>query len=144
MRWRFRQPREERPGDSIADEAEQFLAGGYLDIAFVNERDVPAWIWMSTLAHADGATLERAEHWLDHQREMRPELELWGRMLQLLARRVHESYVAIGCSLEDLQREVLVPLELAVSAASIGPATLYRIVDSMLAEVTNRIHTNRA
>jgi hypothetical protein len=120
---------------SIAEEAEQFLAGRYLDIAFATERDVPAWVWLSALAHGDVADLSLAETWLSDHLGLRPEYDAWGQILQMLAAEIRETIARVGCTLVELQQDVLLPTELAVLASPVGPATLYRIVDLALGEV---------
>jgi hypothetical protein len=104
-------------------EAQQFLDGRLLDIAFESGGDVPAWVWLSAIAHGDAPTLERAQHWLSDHQGMRPELNGWGRVLQHLTKRLLETSEAIGCPASDLQRNLLVPPELAITMTPVGPAT---------------------
>ena len=118
--------------DSLADEAERFLRGRYLDVAFATERHVPTWVWVSALAHGDDTDMALCERWLSDHGSERPELNAWGHVLQVLAHRVRETVARTGCSLVDLQEEVLLPIELAVLEAPIGPATLNRLVESTL------------
>jgi hypothetical protein len=56
----------------------------------------------------------------------------WGRVLQHLTRRLLETSEAIGCPASELQRRLLVPLELAVTMTPVGPATMCRLVNTML------------
>jgi hypothetical protein len=137
MRWRIRQEVRSEPASpvSIADEAERFLAGRYLDIAFDTQRDIPAWIWLSALAHGDTRDLSLAATWLSDHQGLRPEFDAWGRVLQLLAREIDDTIATVGCRLVQLQQDILQPTELAILASPVGPATLYRIVSAALTEV---------
>ena len=70
---------------------------------------------------------------------VRPELNGWGRVLQHLTTRLLETSEAIGCQTSDLQRSLLVPLELAVTITPVGPATMCRLVNAMLIDAKTRI-----
>jgi hypothetical protein len=130
--------------DSLAEEAEQFLTGRYLDLAFATAQDVPAWVWVSTLAHGNRDDLARSEHWLDQHRGLRPQYDAWGRIVQMLSRQIRETIETVGCSLQEVQRDVLVPTELAILAVPVGPATMYRIVSSALSEIALRSRSEHA
>jgi hypothetical protein len=56
MHWKHR-GHGPRHGEILASEAEQFLNGGLLDLAFASGGDVPAWIWLSAIAHGDAHSL---------------------------------------------------------------------------------------
>jgi hypothetical protein len=127
----------------LVAEAERFLSGRYLDDAYEANREVPGWVWLSTLAHGDAETLEAAEHWLAVERPVRSEYDTWGRVLQLLAREIRSMTETTTCTLSDIQRELLVPLELAIIASPVGPATMYRVVMSMIDHVRNRVESKR-
>lgn len=128
----------------VAAEAAGFLNGQYADTAFLSSNDVPAWAWLSVIAHGDRATLERCARWMDEHRGARAELDNWGRVLQHVSRRLLESSDELGCSIIHLQRQLLVPLELAVSLTPVGPATLYRLVNAMLSDVHSRAKTEQS
>ena len=119
----------------IADEAEQFLAGHYLDLAFALERDVPPWVWISALAHGEMVDLAMCESWLADHQGQRAEFDEWGRTLELLARQIRVTVATVGCSLRDLQQDLLLPTELVILVSPVGPATLHRIVHAALSEV---------
>jgi hypothetical protein len=135
---------EPRDGEMLASEAEQFLNGGLLDVAFASSDDVPAWIWLSAIAHGDAPLLARTKNWLSDHQGARPELNGWGRVLQHLATRLLETSEAMGCPTSDLQRNLLVPLELAVTITPVGPATMCRLVNAMFIDAEARIEVDRS
>lgn len=133
-----------KQGDSIlVDETQQFLDGRLLDTAFASGGDVPAWIWLSAIAHGDAPILEHAQTWLSDHQGARPEMNGWGRVLQHLTERLLETSKAIGCPPRDLQRTLLVPLELAVTMTPIGPATMCRLVNAMLVDAKANIGSDQ-
>jgi len=142
MRWRLRRHDPERDG-GLVSETESFLRGQYLDIAFDNDADVPAWVWLSVIAHGNEDVLLRARRWLSDHSGCRPELNGWARVLQHEASEILDTAAAVGWSLQDLQRELLVPLELAVTITPVGPATLSRLVQTMLTDAKARVGIDR-
>lgn len=143
MHWKHRS-HEPRHGEVLANEAQQFLNGGLLDLAFASGGDVPAWIWLSAIAHGDAPLLACTKNWLADHQGVRPELNGWGRVLQHLTTRLLETSEAIGCQTSDLQRSLLVPLELAVTITPVGPATMCRLVNAMLIDAKTRIEIERS
>lgn len=135
MRWRMRQNGAAGPAASLVEETELFLGGGYLEVALAESVDIPAWTWLSTLAHGDDGTLREAEQFGASHGGIRPEYDTWGRVLQQLARQVRAILDTGRCSLEEIQHDLLMPLELTIMGSAIGPATLYRVVSSMLDHV---------
>jgi hypothetical protein len=142
VHWKHRR-QEPRYGEMLASEAEQFLNGSLLDVAFASGDDVPAWIWLSAIAHGDAPLLSRTQNWLSDHQGARPELNGWGRVLQHLATRLLETSEAIGCPASDLQRNLLVPLELAVTITPVGPATMCRLVNAMFIDAETQIEIDR-
>jgi len=143
MHWRHRRP-ERRHGEILASEAEQFLNGSLLDVAFESGGDVPAWIWLAAIAHGDAPLLAHTKNWLSNHQGIRPELNGWGRVLEHLTARLLETSEAIGCPTRDLQRSLLVPLELAVTITPVGPATMCRLVNAMLTDARTRTQLDRS
>ena len=133
MRWRFRRPVANLHPASIADEAQRFLDGQYLDVALEGQREVPAWVWLSVVAHGDEKRLREVASWAGDHRELRPEFEEWGRLLEHLARQVLLSSSVVGRPISHIQRDLLIPLELAIFITPVGPPTLYRLVTAMFA-----------
>jgi hypothetical protein len=139
MQWKLRRNGPKETDSLLVTEVKQFLDGQLLDIAFESGGEVPAWVWLSTIAHGDARILEHAENWLSDHHGVRPELNGWGRVLQHLTRRLLDTSEAIGCPTSDLQRSLLVPLELAVTMTPVGPATMCRLVNEMLIGAKARI-----
>jgi hypothetical protein len=145
LHWRPRRRQDPQPTDGeLVNETEQFLAGQYLEVAFAREGDLPTWVWLSTIAHGNEDQLSRAEDWLSEHEGLHPELRSWGRVLQHISRQMLDTAAFIGCSVSELQRNLLVPLELAVAITPVGPATLCRLVDTMLADAKSKIGSDRA
>ena len=138
MRWKLRHQDSHRPGESLVNETEQFLSGGYLEFAFASGRSIPAWAWLASVVHGDESALIRAQCFVRDHHGTRPEYDCWGRVLQLLARLVLDSARAMGCSVSEIQRELLIPLELAVMLTPVGPATMCRLVEAMLVDAGPR------
>ena len=138
MSWWSRKWESQGHNLSVAAEAESFLSGRYLETMFDSLDEIPAWAWLSVIAHGDERVLERSEHWLQEHRGARPELDGWGRVLEHVARQLVTTAAAIGCPVTELQRHLLIPLELAVSLTPVGPATLYRLVNAMLSDMSSQ------
>jgi hypothetical protein len=142
MQWKHRR-HQPQYGEILANEADQFLNGRLLDVAFASGDDVPAWIWLSAIAHGDRSLLGRTQNWLTDHKGARPELNGWGRVLQHLTTRLLETSDALGCPASDLQRSLLVPLELAVTITPVGPATMCRLVNAMLIDAKTQVEIDR-
>src|ERR1700722_1612999 len=99
------------PAAALVEETELFLDGGYLGLALAETAEIPAWIWLSTLAHGDDDSLRFTEQWGAVYGGTRPEYNTWGRVLQRLARMVNDLTETGKCSLAELQRDLFVPLE---------------------------------
>lgn len=94
-------------GDVVSD-CEAFLLGGYAEFLEARSEPVPVWAWTNVLAHGRREDLERAAAgarvgWSWTRR--------W-RVARTVAAGELLDRVASGASLADMQREVLVPLEL--------------------------------
>jgi hypothetical protein len=124
---------------SLVQETQRFLDGKYLEIAYVCGHDMPVTTWLSTLAHGDRDVLERASKWTVEYGNARPEFETWGRVLAVTAGQILATTSEVNCSLGQLQRDLLIPLELAIMTTPVGPATLYRLINSMLIELKARV-----
>jgi hypothetical protein len=90
----------------VVAECEAFLDGSYSDYLVVHGRAVPAWAWLNKIAHGDDEHLGRVAAGDD------PLVPAdWRVTLSLLARR----------ATEEVQRNVLVPLELELIEADLRP-----------------------
>ena len=144
MHWKLRRYGPKQSNSILVSETQQFLDGRLHDVAFASGDDVPAWVWLSAIAHGDALNLEHAKNWLSDHQEVRPVLNGWDRVLQHLTKWLLETSEAIGCPTSDLQRSLLVPLELAVTMTPVGPATMCRLVNAMLLDAKTRIGSDQA
>lgn len=115
---RRRDPERELAEELIAD-CEAFLAGRYAEHLEARGRRVPAWAWVNLLAHGTGDELAAARHLVQDGTDPRSQ---WRAARAFLAREVLEAAVAAGTTLDDLQRRVLIPLELELMG---WPAALW-------------------
>jgi len=131
-RWNQRGRRQRREARILVREAERFLDGRYVLDAVSQGQAVPAWTWMSWLAHGDADVLDEARRWLtDQSRPRDPTQHVWRCVLQLLAADLETTAKAVGCSVEEVQHAALVPIELG-QLEGVGPTTFHRIVTAAL------------
>ncbi|HEY8547948.1 MAG TPA: hypothetical protein VIL36_22975 [Acidimicrobiales bacterium] len=97
----------------LVAETEAVLAGRYADLLVADNRPVPAWAWTNALAHATEETLDEVSL-PDHPGPVPPH-RAWWHARTYLAGEVLEAGRRCG-SLARVQREALVPLELALMA----------------------------
>jgi hypothetical protein len=116
--------------DGVADECEAFLAGRYVELTRAMGWRVPAWAWLNDLAHGSPRVVRR----LAAGRRSRGRRSRWTAIVDELAATVVPPG-ADDAAVADLQRDVLVPLELAVaeSGEPATPADLAAVVDRELA-----------
>ena len=98
------------PDELVAD-AEIVLAGRYADHLLEHRRPVPAWAWTNLLSHASAQELHRTR--ISHMRRAVGPCAVWLSARAYLAGEVLDAAARQG-SLEELQAEVLVPVELAL------------------------------
>ena len=111
----------------VATDCERFLEGSYLRHLCSTRDQVPHWVWLSTLAHAtpDGIVAIATR---SSDLEKRPELLAWSRALSFLACELIQRSAKSDQTVSELQRSVLVPLELQMMGTSIGPSEMTRRV----------------
>lgn len=125
--------------EELSDESAAYLAGTYAETLGSRCRVVPAWAWTNLLAHGSAPQLRLQAQALDrgllHARA-------WLAARAYLAAEIVER-VDRGASLTRLQREVLIPLELAlVTRAEGAPARL--TVTEWVAAVRKALATHDA
>ncbi len=100
-------------GPQLVRECEAFLSGRLAEEMELTEQPVPAWAWLNMLAHGNIRQMRA----MAGGALVRPiaGLEAWQRGLGFLAREVLAVLDEHRCSVEDLQRQVLVPLELEMT-----------------------------
>lgn len=126
--WRHRE--DPRAGELIA-ETEAFLTGSFADHLIALGQPVPLWAWLNVLAHGSEADLCRVSC-------SRTPGGDWHRARAFLAGEVLDHLEAGTCSLTDLQRDILIGLELEVAAIRSplgwGPGQLVVAVLAVLPE----------
>lgn len=153
----MRRRQEDPEASELVVEAEAFLAGTYVDTMVEEGRRVPTWAWLNLLAHGTEADLREAARgavgvWslmrsmftAPSTVEAWPSVSLpdWCRARSFLAGEVLDEMRARECPVEELQQDVLIPLELALAthrpARRWGPAELVGAVLAALAEQSPR------
>jgi hypothetical protein len=99
----------------LVKECQAFLNGEFAEFGVPAGEPVPVWAWINLLAHGTEEQLRR-------EAIMPAGSDNWHRARSLLADRVLADAVADGSSLAEIQRDVLVPLELE----TISSRTAYR------------------
>ena len=121
--------------DVVAD-CEAFLLGRYAELLEARSEPVPVWAWTNVLAHGTGEDVERAAAggrvgWSSTRRWRVARTSAAGELLDR---------VGSGMSLADMQREVLVPLELELVGC---PADSACTPDRWLEAVRSALHSYR-
>lgn len=113
--------REEPVGTAIADECGAFLAGAFVTALHEQGRRAPVWAWLNEAAHSDGAHLRQLADDLDPES---PDVEV--RTRSAIARAT--VHALADRPLSDLQRDLLVPLELRLAGTVLSPRRLVELV----------------
>lgn len=106
-------------GEELVAACEAFLEGRYAEHLERRGLRVPPWAWVNLLAHGTAAELDAARRVLA---DGEGPGAAWRAARAFLAREVLEAAQAAGTDLADLQRRVLVPLELELMG---WPAALW-------------------
>ncbi len=118
--------------DLLVAECESYLTGRYaLDLAS-RDLPVPQWAWLGMLAHAPFALLNA---WAIEEplfERWNTESGRWCHAVARLARELLDTSAAVGEPVEDLQRAVLVQLELDPDAVAQQAATPAQLVSWVL------------
>jgi len=104
----------------LVRECECFLTGRYASVMHSQGLPVPDWAWVSVLTHAPAEQLvtyaARA-----HKKRTRTRMPLqWQGAVALLAQELLITAEITGCSVEDLQRSILLGMELQYSRPARG------------------------
>ena len=100
---------------ALVRECESFLDGRYATELARARRTVPGWAWLSALAHSPASRLVAWAGSSDvNLRTGEEEGDEWRAAVSMLSARLLATAAAMDCDVEDLQRSVLVPLELDV------------------------------
>jgi hypothetical protein len=99
----------------VAEEAEAYLAGRYVDHLVADGQPVPPWAVLNRLAHADHDQLTRLVAGEEAGRPAAPRRQTaWAEAERFLAAHLLATGGATPEGLARLQRDALVPLELAL------------------------------
>lgn len=115
-------------GAGVAADCEAFLAGRYPEHLITQGRRVPAWAWLNQAAHARAdVIIAAADRMPDDGRCL-----VWTDARAAVASMVAAALVW-GADLDEIQREVLVPLEIELAHEVLTPEALTRRVYQALA-----------
>ncbi len=108
----------------LVGECESFLVGEYPILLQHRGLPIPEWAWLSVLAHAPADVL--VQHARGGSRErFRGHLHaVWLGAVALLAQELVIVAERAGCSVEDLQHDVLLEVELTWARSAPGPSGL--------------------
>lgn len=95
-------------------EFDAYLSGVYADWLMRTHQPVPAWAWVNRLAHSTTAELRHISHGSGLPPTNDSDVVLWHQVVVFLAREVLD-HVADDGQLRDVQRRVLIPLELRLA-----------------------------
>jgi hypothetical protein len=109
----------------IGDECDAFLRGAYLDTLHRGGHRAPVWTWLNEAAHGEAEQLRTTASFAsldDGDVELRTRITV---------------AIAVTCAMHDrtlvdLQRELLVPLELALAGTDLTPRRLIELVGRAL------------
>lgn len=111
---------------TLIDECQAFLDGRFAELAAADSGYVPVWAWLNQLAHG---TVEELRCAADRLAERTG----WAQATAFLAGELVDIVDSGRMSLADLQRDILVPLELDVlNARTTGLWTPGRLVRGVL------------
>jgi hypothetical protein len=136
MRWKPLRRRHGIAESSIVADCERFLTGQLLGSLSALDRPVPQWVWINTLAHGSEADLERLAGRSAPLQTAPSEGDVWRRSSAFLAARLLERSRQVAVPVHELQRAVILPIELRALRERLGPSTVFRLV---IAGLTDQI-----
>ena len=122
-------------------EAEAFLCGHYARYLLDAKRPVPMWAWLNVLAHGSGDDI-LAFATNGPRRRSLWNTNVWEQAVAFLGHEIMSQTTLRGCTLSELQRSTLVPLEFDLagrdSQTDLSPAEFVRTVLRALAQHSTR------
>ena len=112
--------------DSVIEASEKLLEGRVLP-DLKPGADHPHWVWINTLAHADEPDLEEIALSRD-QDDDDAEVRVQRAVLRLLSRELLAGARRGNVTVRELQRTVVIPIELQALNSRKTPASLVRLV----------------
>lgn len=101
---------------ALVEECQAFLAGSYADHLDEKGLPIPTWAWTNLLAHGSELDLHRQEGPPNSQGS--PACFQWRAARSYLAREILDHTKECTVDLTELQRKVLIPLELELARSS--------------------------
>jgi hypothetical protein len=132
--FRFRR-RASAPNSStsfVADECESFLAGEYVDRLLDLDREIPAWAWVNTIAHAAPGRVAELANETSMPPSMRADYRAWMTVIRAIAEDVLVAATDSATTVEEIQALTLMPIEFALMSNPVGPRTTLRVVEHAL------------
>ncbi len=105
-------------GRQLVIECESYLGGNYPSLLQDHGLPVPAWAWLSVLAHGTAQSLEARA--VEERRRPDPDGTNWEGAVDLLAQELVTAATRAGCTVEDLQHSILRDLELEPDPSVFG------------------------
>ncbi len=113
--WRNSKDGVGRFSSGLSEECQTFLDGTYLLYLAANDKPVPGWVWINRLAHAEPYDIEALADGTDSSMKALPGRAQWHGAVSFLATELLGVASAAHATVEQIQREVLVPLELQLA-----------------------------
>lgn len=120
----------EEPDRRCDNEFDAYLAGAYAEWALQNHQSIPAWAWVNRVAHASLTDLHTMVS-QSHISASSPDLVAWEHLVSFLAKEVLATVGGDDTWLQDLQQQVLVPVELCLAEEwwrAVAPSDLATLV----------------
>jgi len=121
----------------LVAECEAFLSGHFAQHLDEDRHSLPDWVWLNVLAHGGEDEIAALAAGKPRRRNSR-EHSVWQQALAFLAQEVMNQATKRGCTLADLQRSTLVPLEFELAGRNprsyMEPAQFVGTVLSALAQ----------
>jgi len=124
-----------RDAAQLVHETESFLTGRYAVELWARQAPVPGWAWVAALANAPGWLLEAWAADSGSQFLSTDSTARWWLALSVVSQDLLSEAVSEGCDVEELQRTVLLDMELVVD----GPCT----PGVLVGEVRRALKTHR-
>ncbi|MCL4421589.1 MAG: hypothetical protein M1115_00210 [Actinobacteria bacterium] len=131
-------------GEELAHESELFLSGRYGRHVAESEMGAPYWVWLSILAHGTKDEIVGLTEMPPVSKSIPKEVEPWRKASAFLAQELLTFAVKAPQGLSGLQQDVLIPLELDLTADPgskyLGPS---QFVNEVLVALRRFAHSMR-
>jgi hypothetical protein len=129
---------------ALVRECESFLSGRYATFLESRGLPVPDWAWLSELAHAPAEQVTALVAAPRRRARVLPPAR-WQKAMSLLAQELVATAQRTDCTVDELRRSVLLPLELelvdpSVSAWTLEPGPLFDDIRRTLVQYRKTSH----